>query len=146
MSMGEDNIDLREILSNAKTIAVVGFSLQVHKPSFYVTKYLQLHGYRVIPVNPNLAGQTSGLGGEPCYGSLQEAAAKCGSTIDIVDIFRRSADIPPVVDDALAIGAKVIWMQQGITNELAAMKARANGATVIMDKCIKVEHAMLGLD
>lgn len=138
----KDTQAIESILDQYKTIAVVGFSSHPHKPSFFVAKYMQTHGYRIVPVNPNLAGQPSGLIGEVCYASLQDAAAHCGSRIEIVNVFRRSADVPPVVEDAIAVGAQVVWMQQDISNELAAIKARNAGLQVVMDACIKVEHAL----
>jgi predicted CoA-binding protein len=121
-----------EILTKYKTIAVVGLSSNPARPSYGVTEYMQSSGYQIIPVNPN---ETDVLG-EPSYASLDEIPQK----IEIVDVFRRPDDVPPVVDAAIKIGAKVIWMQQGITNEPAAEKARAAGITVVMDACILVEH------
>jgi len=121
-----------DILTKYKTIAVVGLSSNPTRPSYGVTEYMQGSGYQIIPVNPN---ETDVLG-EPSYASLEEVPQK----IEIVDIFRRTEDVPPVVDAAIRAGAKVIWMQQGIANETAAEKARAAGLTVVMDACILVEH------
>jgi predicted CoA-binding protein len=121
-----------DILTKYKTIAVVGLSSNPTRPSYGVTEYMQSSGYQIIPVNPN---ETDVLG-EPSYASLEEVPQK----IEIVDIFRRPEDVPPVVDAAIRAGAKVIWMQQGIANERAAEKARAAGLTVVMDACILVEH------
>ena len=121
-----------DILTKYKTIAVVGLSSNPTRPSYGVTEYMQSSGYQIIPVNPN---ETDVLG-EPSYASLEEVPQK----IEIVDIFRRPEDVPPVVDAAIRAGAKVIWMQQGIANEPAAEKARAAGLTVVMDACILVEH------
>jgi predicted CoA-binding protein len=120
------------ILTKYKTIAVVGLSSNPTRPSYGVTEYMQGSGYKIIPVNPN---ETDVLG-EPSYASLDEVPQK----IEIVDIFRRPEEVPPVVDAAIRAGAKVIWMQQGIANEPAAEKARAAGITVVMDACILVEH------
>jgi predicted CoA-binding protein len=120
------------ILTKYKTIAVVGLSSNPTRPSYGVTEYMQGSGYQIIPVNPN---ETDVLG-EPSYASLEEVPQK----IEIVDIFRRPEEVPPVVDAAIRAGAKVIWMQQGIANEPAAEKARAAGITVVMDACILVEH------
>jgi predicted CoA-binding protein len=120
------------ILTKYKTIAVVGLSSNPTRPSYGVTEYMQGSGYQIIPVNPN---ETDVLG-EPSYASLDEVPQK----IEIVDIFRRPEEVPPVVDAAIRAGAKVIWMQQGIANEAAAEKARAAGITVVMDACILVEH------
>jgi predicted CoA-binding protein len=121
-----------DILTKYKTIAVVGLSSNPARPSYGVTEYMQSSGYQIIPVNPN---ETDVLG-EPSYGSLEEVPQK----LEIVDIFRRAEEVPPVVDAAIRGGAKVIWMQQGIANEPAAEKARAAGLTVVMDACILVEH------
>ena len=123
---------IRDILTKYKTIAVVGLSSNPVRPSYGVTEYMQGSGYQIIPVNPN---ETDVLG-EPSYASLEEVPQK----IEIVDIFRRPEEVPPVVDAAIRAGAKVIWMQQGIANEAAAEKARAAGLTVVMDACILVEH------
>ena len=121
-----------DILTKYKTIAVVGLSSNPARPSYGVTEYMQSSGYQIIPVNPN---ETDVLG-EPSYGSLEEVPQK----LEIVDIFRRAEEVPPVVDAAIRAGAKVIWMQQGIANEPAAERARAAGLTVVMDACILVEH------
>ena len=121
-----------DILTKYKTIAVVGLSSNPTRPSYGVTEYMQSSGYQIIPVNPN---ETDVLG-EPSYNNLEEVPQK----IEIVDIFRRAEEVPPVVDAAIRAGAKVIWMQQGIANEPAAEKARAAGLTVVMDACILIEH------
>jgi len=121
-----------DILTKYKTIAVVGLSSNPARPSYGVTEYMQSSGYQIIPVNPN---ETDVLD-EPSYSSLDEVPQK----IEIVDIFRRAEEVPPVVDAAIRAGAKVIWMQQGIANESAAEKARAAGLTVVMDACILIEH------
>ena len=121
-----------DILTKYKTIAVVGLSSNPMRPSYGVTEYLQSAGYHIIPVNPN---ETDVLG-EPSYASLEEVPQK----IEIVDVFRRPEEVASVVDAAISVGAKVIWMQLGIANEPAAEKARAAGITVVMDACILVEH------
>lgn len=124
-------------------IAVVGLSNRPSRPSHDVSAYMQAHGYRIIGINPQLA--CTSILGEPCYGSLgeaQQALAEQGEQIAIVDCFRRAEDIPPVVEDAIAIGAACVWMQQGIVNHEAAARARAAGLMVIMDRCIKVDLAM----
>jgi predicted CoA-binding protein len=123
-----------EILKKYKTIAVVGLSSNPRRPSFSVTQYIQSAGYRIIPVNPN---ETEVLG-EKSYPRLEDIPRSLA--IEIVDIFRRSEFIPPIVDSAIAIGAKVIWMQQGIENHAAAVKARAAGLIAIEDACILIEH------
>jgi predicted CoA-binding protein len=129
-------------MSAKPVIAVVGLSNRPDRPSYDVTAYMQRQGYRIVAVNPMYAGQQ--ILGEYCYASLTEAAqALAGQVrIDIVDCFRKSGDIPPVVDEAIAIGATCVWMQQGIVNDAAAAKAEAAGLAVIMDRCIKVDHAM----
>jgi len=124
-------------------IAVVGLSNRPDRPSHDVSAYMQHQGYRIVAVNPMYAGTQ--ILGEYCHANLPEAAqalAGAGLKIDIVDCFRKSADIPPIVDEAIAIGAGCVWMQQGIVNEAAAAKARAAGLVVVMDRCIKIDHAM----
>jgi uncharacterized protein len=125
--------DFKTIFADSKTIAVVGLSDNSEKTSNRVSRYMQECGYRIIPVNPTI---TCALG-EKAYANLKDIPEK----VDIVNIFRRSNDVPPVVDDAIAIGAKTVWMQLGITNEEAARKAEAAGLLVVQDKCIMVEHA-----
>ena len=123
---------LQHIFTESRTIAVVGLSPKTNRPSNQIARYLQQAGYRVIPVNP---GQTSILG-ETCYPDLQSIP----EAVDVVNIFRRADQVEPIVRAAIAIGAKVVWMQQGIVNEEAAMIAEQAGLTVIMDHCIKVDH------
>lgn len=135
--------DIRALLTSVRTIAVVGFSANADRPSHYVAEFLQARGYRIVPVNPGLAGQV--FLGEVVYPDL--ASIPSDLRIDMVDIFRRSEDVPAVVDAAIASlpTARVIWMQMGIRNETAAMKARARGMTVVQDRCPKVEIPRLGL-
>lgn len=121
-----------DILKQYKTIAVVGLSSNPMRPSHGVSEYLQSAGYRIIPVNPN---EREVLGEKSCA-RLEDVPEK----IDIVDIFRRPEEVPPVVESAIRIGAKVVWMQLGIANEAAAQKAQAAGLTVVMDACLLVEH------
>src|SRR5207245_8127587 len=121
-----------EILKKYKTIAVVGLSSNPMRPSFGVTEYMQSAGYRIIPVNPN---ETEVLG-EKSYAQLEDVQEK----IEIVNVFRRAENVPPVVESAIRIGAKVVWMQLRIENEQAAESARAAGLTVVEDACIFVEH------
>ena len=118
--------------STCKTIAVVGLSPKPNRPSNQVALYLQQAGYSIIPVNP---GQDTILG-QTCYPSLSAVPAR----VDMVDIFRRSDEVPPVVAEAVAIGAKVVWMQDGIVNEAAAAVARKSGLIVVMDRCLKRDH------
>lgn len=126
---------LRRILAESRTIAVVGLSQNWHRPSNFAAKYLKHHGYRIIPVNPAY----DEVLGEKCYASL----ADIPEPVDVVDCFRRSEDIPPLAEQAIAIGAKVLWMQLGVINLEAAERARAAGLDVVMDRCIKIEHARL---
>jgi O-acetylhomoserine (thiol)-lyase len=129
---------LRRILSTVRTIAMVGASSNWNRPSYFVMKYLQGKGYRVIPVNPGTAGQEQL--GERIYASLRDIPDK----IDMVDVFRASAAAGPIVDDAIAIGAKVVWMQLGVRNDAAAANAEAAGLEVIMNRCPKIEFGRLG--
>jgi uncharacterized protein len=127
--------EISTILKNCRTIAVVGLSPKENRPSNQVARYLQDVGYRIIPVNP---GQTEILG-ETCSASLLDIA----EPVDVVDIFRRSEEVLPVVEQAVAIKAKAVWMQQGIINEEAARLARSHGLAVVMDRCMKIDHASL---
>ena len=126
---------LRRIMKENRTIAIVGLSAQWHRPSNFAAKYMIDHGYTVIPVNP----QYEKVLGQKCYKSLRDIPGK----VDMVDCFRKAEDIPPIVDDAIAIGAKVLWMQLGVVNEAAAEKALAAGLEVVMDRCVKIEHGRL---
>src|SRR3954447_16653249 len=129
---------LRSILQRVKTIAMVGASSNWNRPSYFVMKYLQGKGYRVIPVNPGIAGQT--LLGEMVYASLREIS----EPVDMVDVFRPSSEAPKVVEDAIAISAKVVWMQLGIRNDAAAETAEKAGIEVVMNRCPKIEFGRLG--
>jgi predicted CoA-binding protein len=126
---------IKRVLGSVKTIAVVGVSANEARPSYFVMKYMQAKGYRCIPVNPGLAGQT--LLGEKVYPDLKSIPDK----IDMVDIFRNSEAAGPVTDEAIAIGAKAVWMQLGVINEAAAKRAEAAGLAVIMDRCPKMEYS-----
>ena len=132
MARDDDSEKIRRILRTSRTIAVVGLSAQWHRPSFFAAKYMQEHGYRVIPVNPTY----DTILGERCFKSLRDIAEK----VDIVDCFRKGAEIPAIADDAIAIGAKVLWMQLGVENAAARAKAEAAGLEVIEDHCVKIEH------
>ncbi len=130
------------LLAECRTIAVVGLSAKPDRPSHEVAQYMQAHGYRIIPVNPTYAG--THILGEHCYPTLTQAAAELseqGTQIDLVDCFRKPEHIMPIVEEAIAIGARCVWMQLGIVHQEAASKAQAAGLPVVMDKCIKVEHA-----
>lgn len=130
-----------EVIARYRTVAMVGLSPRPDRDSHVVARYLQTHGYRVIPVNPTIAGQT--LLGETCYASLTEAAtalAKEGVEIEIVDCFRKSEEIGPIADEAVAIGANCLWMQLGVINAEAARRAEQGGLIVVMDRCLKIDH------
>ena len=130
---------LRDILTSVRTIAVVGASPRPHRPSHGVMRYLQRHGYRAIPVNPFAAGGT--ILGERCYASLAEVP----EPIDMVDIFRRSEHAGAAVDDAIAVGARAVWLQLGVIDRAAAARAEAHGIQVVMDRCPAIEIPRLGL-
>ena len=129
-----DEIEIARILKDCRTIAVVGLSSNPARPSYRVAAYIQSQGHRVIPVNPN---ETNVLG-EPAYPSLDAVPG----TIDLVDIFRKSEDVLPIVEEAIARGAKAIWMQEGVMNEQAAVRARESGLLVVMDRCWLKEHTL----
>jgi hypothetical protein len=131
---------IAEVLSCARTVAIVGLSAKPERDSYEVAHYLQRHGFRIIPVNPTYAG--SHILGEHCYASLTLAARE-HTVIEVVDCFRNARDIPPVAQEAAAIGARCLWMQLGIVSEEAAQIARAAGMTVVMDHCMKLEHIAL---
>lgn len=131
---------IAHILDNYKTIAVVGLSPKSHRDSYEVAEYMQKQGYRIVPVNP--AAGVSEILGEKVYPSLIDAAKH--EQIDLVDVFRNSPDVPPVVDEAIAIGAKVVWMQLGIEHPQAADKARNAGLAVVQNKCLLIEHRRQG--
>jgi uncharacterized protein len=130
---------LRDILTSARTIAVVGASPRRERPSHRVMAYLQRHGYRAIPVNPNAAGET--IIGEKCYAALADIA----EPVDMVDIFRRNELAGAAVDAAIAIGAKIVWMQLGVRDDEAATRAEAAGLKVVMNRCPAIEIPRLGL-
>jgi predicted CoA-binding protein len=123
------------ILTENHTIAMVGLSADPMRPSHFAAIYMQSEGYDLIPVNPRYAGET--ILGQPVYASLEEIPRP----VDIVDVFRRADELPAIAESAIAIGAKVLWMQLGVINEKAARIAREGGLEVVMDRCVKIEHA-----
>jgi uncharacterized protein len=135
----DDIAGLRRILTRSRVIAVVGLSANWYRPSYFAAKYMQDHGYRIIPVNPAYRDVL----GEPCYPDLRSAREGAGVAIDIVDCFRKPADIPPIAREAVAVGAKVLWMQLGIRNDEAAKIALDAGLDVVMDRCVKIERARI---
>ena len=124
-----------EILNSSRTIAVVGLSPEPNRPSYQVARYLKEQGYRIVPVNPG----AKEILGEPCYPDLSSIP----EVVDAVDIFRRSEEVPAVVEEAIRIGAKAVWMQEGVTDEAAAARAREAGLLVVMDKCMLKQHRRL---
>ncbi|MBK8065198.1 MAG: CoA-binding protein [Betaproteobacteria bacterium] len=126
---------LRRILAGNRVIAVVGLSANWHRPSYFAAKYMQEHGYRIIPVNP----QYTEVLGEKCYPSLRDIPEK----VDIVDCFQKTERILPLAEAAIAIGARVLWQQIGVKNEAAAALAAAAGLDTVMDRCVKIEHGRL---
>ena len=131
----DDINTLRRILHESRTLAVVGLSADWFRPSYFAAKYMQEHGYRVIPVNP----QVDSVLGEKCHASLRDIP----EPVDIVDCFRRSTEIPALAEEAIAIGAKVLWMQLGVENAAARARAEAAGLEVVENRCVKIEHARL---
>jgi len=131
----DDINSLRRILRENRVIAVVGLSADWFRPSYFAAKYMLEHGYEVIPVNPKYTE----ILGRKCYRSLREIPQK----VDIVDVFRKTEDVGPIAEDAIAIGAKVLWQQLGVRNEAAAARARAAGLETVMDHCVKIEHGRL---
>lgn len=130
-----DIATLRRILRENRTVAVVGLSPSWHRPSYFAAKYLLDHGYHLIPVNP----RQQVILGQRCYPSLLEIP----EPVDVVNLFRKAQDVPPLVDQAIRIGAKVVWMQLGIVHDKAAAKALDAGLEVVMDRCMKIEYARL---
>ena len=133
--MADDIETLRRILATNRVIAVVGLSADWYRPSYFAAKYMQEHGYRIIPVNPKYPE----ILGEKCYRSLKDIPGK----VDLVDVFRRSEDVLPIAREAVEIGAKVLWQQLGVTSAEADRHAREHGLDSVMDRCVKIEHARL---
>jgi len=135
MPIVDDIAGLRGILARSRTLAVVGLSAQWYRPSYFAAKYMQDHGYRIIPVNPRYETVL----GEKCFPDLRSIP----EPVDVVDCFRKASEITAIADEAIAIGAKVLWMQLGIVNEAAAERASAAGLDVVMNRCVKIEHARI---
>ena len=133
--MADDIPSLRRILNACKTIAVVGLSAEWHRPSYFAAKYMQQHGYRIVPVNPKYPE----ILGETSYARLEDIPFP----VDMVDVFRREADVPPIARSAVAIGAKCLWQQLGVKSAEADAIALAAGLDSVMDRCVKIEHARL---
>lgn len=135
--MNNDVHALRHILKSFRTIAVVGLSAEWHRPSFFAAKYMQSHGYKIVPVNPRYAGHM--ILGEVCYASLHEIA----HPIDMVDVFRRTEDVLPIAEQAVQIGARCLWQQLGVNNLQADALAREANMHSVTHRCVKIEHARL---
>ena len=133
--MADDISELRRILKTCRTLAIVGLSAEWHRPSYFAAKYMQEHGYRIVPVNPRY----DEVLGERCYPSLMDIP----HPVDMVDVFRRTEDVLPIAEQAIAIGAKCLWQQLGVRNLEADALARAAGLDSVMDRCVKIEHARL---
>ena len=135
MNITDDIAGLRRILTRYRSIAVVGISANWYRPSYFAAKYMQDHGYRIVPVNPNYQA----ILGEKCYPNLTAIP----HSVDVVDCFRKPAEMVPLAHEAVAKGAKVLWMQLGISNDEAALIASAAGLDVVMNHCVKIEHARI---
>ena len=135
--MNNDVHALRHILKSYRTIAVVGLSAEWHRPSFFAAKYMQSHGYKIVPVNPRYAGQM--ILGEVCYATLLDIA----HPIDMVDVFRRTEDVLPIAEQAVQIGARCLWQQLGVNNPQADALAREANMNSVTHRCVKIEHARL---
>jgi predicted CoA-binding protein len=135
--VNDDIASLRRILQGCRTIAVVGLSAEWHRPSFFAAKYMQSHGYRIVPVNPRYAGGT--ILGEPCHAKLEDIPFP----VDMVDVFRKTEDVLPVAQSAVSIKARCLWQQLGVLNHEADALAQAAGLDSVMDRCVKIEHARL---
>ncbi len=133
--MSSDLATLRRILRDCRTLAVVGLSAEWHRPSYFAAKYMQAKGYRIVPVNPRYQEVL----GERCYPSLEDIPF----AVDLVDVFRKTADVPPIARSAAAVGARCLWQQLGVTSDEADAIARAAGMDSVMDRCVKIEHARL---
>ncbi len=132
-------LQLRAVLKHCHTIAVVGLSAEWHRPSFFAAKYMQSHGYRIVPVNPRYAASRTDILGEHCYADLGDIPF----VVDMVDVFRRTEDVLPIARQAIAIGARCLWQQIGVTSLESDQLAREAGLDSVMDRCVKIEHARL---
>ena len=130
---------LRQVLNKNRTIAVVGLSAEWHRPSFFAAKYMQEHGYRIVPVNPRYAKSSTEILGQRCYAELTDIPF----AVDMVDVFRRTEDVLPIARQALQIGAKCLWQQIGVMNLEADALAREAGMDSVMNRCVKIEHGRL---
>ncbi len=130
-----DSAALRQVLASCHRIAVVGLSAEWHRPSYFAAKYMQQHGYQIVPVNPRY----SEVLGQTCYARLEDIPGP----VDMVDVFRRSEDVLPIAQSAVAIGARCLWQQLGVVNLEADALVRANGLQSVLDRCVKIEHARL---
>jgi len=137
--MHNDNSTLRDLLRQCKTIAVVGLSAEWHRPSFFAAKYMQSHGYKIIPVNPRYAATGQQILGEKVYASLLDIP----QPVDMVDVFRRTEDVLPLADEAIRIGVKCLWQQLGVQNFEADQLVRLAGLASVYNRCVKIEHARL---
>ena len=135
--MNNDVQALRRILKTCTTIAVVGLSAEWHRPSYFAAKYMQSHGFKIVPVNPRYAGMP--VLGETCYASLSDIPFK----VDMVDVFRRSEDVLPIAEQALAMGVRCLWQQLGVANMEADALWQQAGRDSVMNRCVKIEHARL---
>jgi len=133
-----DMYDRLQILRDYRHVAIVGISSDQYRPSHFVAIYLQAEGYDIIPINPRYAGKM--ILGKRVYATLTEAKA-AGEQIEVVDVFRRAEDVPPIAQEAISIGAKVLWLQLGIRNDEAVRKAQEHGLIAVQDRCMKIEHA-----
>ena len=131
--------DQTHILAGSRTVAVVGLSPRPERDSYHVSQYMQAHGWRIVPVNPVVAGTGARILGELVHASLTEAAAS--ACIDLVDVFRNSAEVPPLVDEAIALKLPAIWLQLGVVHDAAMARAKAAGMRCVQNRCLKVEHA-----
>jgi predicted CoA-binding protein len=138
-NVNNDISALTRILRDCRTLAVVGLSADWNRPSFFAAKYMQGHGYRIIPVNPRYAASNTKILGETCYATLAEIPLP----VDMVDVFRKPEDVLPIAKEAIAIGAKCLWQQLGVSNLEANALARAAGLDSVYNRCVKIEHARL---